>query len=216
MIIGSEIALPKDTAAQTEADVEAMLAFYKAHFDTVDLVKCEKCAAFLAFELTGPDGMGMSPNEIGKYVVPIGGNLQAHRVRLDEAPTGERMVGYQCGARVENPKYAKAKAKYDKEIEAYDAEYNKLGKKAEKDGVDAPSYDPPVLEQAPFMICGNDTRLGDAERGKVPVGATQITLSPFEKHRIAEEIRQDKKHKPSFKKQGHKKHFETFSVERIQ
>jgi len=79
-----------------EADVDQMIHFYRNHYDVVDVVRCEKCGEFLAFELMGGDPMGLQPNEIGKIVIPIGNHMLSHRVRLDEAPTGERMVGYQC------------------------------------------------------------------------------------------------------------------------
>lgn len=153
MIIGSQI--------EAKTDIEQMLAFYKNNFATVELVKCEDCKEFLAFELSGGDGMGMQTNELGKFIVPIGDHLLSHRVRLDEAPTGERMVGYQCD-------------------------------------------------------CGNDTRIAEIERGQVPIGIQRTSLSPFEKHQIAEEIRMDTKHKANYKKQGNKKFFESFSVEAIQ
>ena len=84
-------------SSQTDPkDVEQMLAFYKQHFAVVELVSCTECKSFLAFECMGGEGMGMAQNELGKYVIPIGDKLESHRVRLDEAPTGERMVGYQC------------------------------------------------------------------------------------------------------------------------
>lgn len=153
MIVGSQV--------ETQSDLEEMLQFYKNTFQSVELVKCDKCKNYLAFELSGGDGMGMQANELGKFVVPIGDKLLSYRVRLDEAPTGERMMGYQCA-------------------------------------------------------CGNDTRVSDVERGKVPVGLNRVSLSPFEKHKIAEDIRSDSKYKPKFKKSGDKKTFETFSVERIQ
>lgn len=79
-----------------EADVEQMLAFYKQQFAVVDLVSCSACKSFLAFECVGGESMGIAPNELGKFIIPIGEKLMSHRVRLDEAPTGERMVGYQC------------------------------------------------------------------------------------------------------------------------
>ncbi len=87
MILSSETA---------EANAQQMLEFYKQHFAVVDIVSCGKCHSFLAFECSGGDGMGIAPNELGKYIIPIGDKLQSHRVRLDEAPNGERMVGYQC------------------------------------------------------------------------------------------------------------------------
>lgn len=148
-------------SSQTDAnDAEQMLQFYKKNFATVDVVHCLKCESILAFECAGGDGMGIAPNEMGKYVIPVGDKLISHRVRLDETPTGERMVGYQCE-------------------------------------------------------CGNDTRIAEAERGMVPVGKFQSSLSPFEKHQIADKIRGDKKYKVKFKKQGNRKIMETFAVERV-
>lgn len=83
--------------SQTDAnDADQMLHFYKQHFAVVEVVSCSKCRSFLAFECSGGDGMGLAPNELGKFIIPIGNKLQSHRVRLDEAPNGERMVGYQC------------------------------------------------------------------------------------------------------------------------
>lgn len=79
-----------------ESDVEQMLAFYKQNFAVVEIVSCSACKNFLAFECSGGESMGMAQNELGKYIIPIGDKLMSHRVRLDEAPTGERMVGYQC------------------------------------------------------------------------------------------------------------------------
>lgn len=80
----------------SESDVEQMLHFYKQHFAVVEVVSCSACKSFLAFECMGGESMGMAQNELGKYIIPIGDKLLSHRVRLDEAPTGERMVGYQC------------------------------------------------------------------------------------------------------------------------
>ncbi len=88
MIISSDIT---DSANKTE-----MLEFYKGQFERVDIVICSKCKEELAVELMGGDPMGMSFNEVGKIVVPISQKLISHRVRLDEAPTGEPMIGYQC------------------------------------------------------------------------------------------------------------------------
>ena len=148
-------------SSQTDAnDVEQMLQFYKQHFAVVKVVSCSKCGEFLAFECAGGESMGIAPNELGEYVISIGDKLLSHRVRLDEAPTGERMMGYQCA-------------------------------------------------------CGNDTRIAEVEKGLVPVGSMQTSLSPFEKHQIRQEIQKDRKYKPGFKKQGNVKHFETFQVERI-
>jgi predicted GH43/DUF377 family glycosyl hydrolase len=88
MIITSDIS---ELASKTE-----MIDFYKGRFDHVDVVVCSKCKEQLALELMGGDPMGLSFNDVGKIVVPLSDKLISHRVRLDEAPTGEPMMGYQC------------------------------------------------------------------------------------------------------------------------
>jgi len=196
-------------------DAQQMLAFYKQHFAVVEIVSCSNCRAMLAFECTGGDGMGLQPNELGKYVIPIGNNLLSHRIRLDEAPTGERMVGYQCGNSVMNPDYPAAKAAHDKELAAYEKQYKKDVAAAKKNKESDPEYRPPVLTTPETVPCGNDTRIADVERGLVPVGPMQISLSPFEKHQIREQLTNNKSYKPDFRKVGNIKHFETFQVERV-
>lgn len=217
----------------TANDAQQMLEFYKQHFAVVEIVSCSKCASFLAIECSGGDGMGMQPNELGKYVIPIGENLLSSRVRLDEAATGERMVGYQCGAPVPNPVFPAVKREYDQNLADYEkkyaaelVKYQKDLKKAQAEQAKTPDvpldmpaeppYNPPVIPPIPEMIeCGNDTRISDVERGLVPVGSMQTSLSPFEKHQIREKILQNKSHKADFKKVGNIKHFESFQVERV-
>ena len=224
MILSSEVAT---------SDVNQMLEFYKQHFAVVELVSCMVCGANLAFECSGGmDTMGLMPNEIGKCIIPIGDALQSTRVRLDEAPTGERMMGYQCGNLIPNDAYPAALKKYEAELAEYQEEHrNKVARakkahakavaQAEKQKHDPPefiepAYYPPAKPSIPeFIECGNDTRIADVERGKVPVGRMQTALSPFEKHKIAEEIKKDRSYKPNFKKHGLVKQFETFKVERI-
>ena len=197
------------------ADAQQMLEFYKQHFAVVELVSCSHCGSMLAFECTGGDGMGLQPNELGKYIIPIGDNLLSSRVRLDEAPTGERMMGYQCGAIVANPAYASAKAAFDEELAAYEAQYKNDVAAAKKKKDQEPVYSPPVFNTPETIPCGNDTRISEIERGKVPVGRMQQALSPFEKHQIRAEILKDKSHKADFRKVGNIKHFESFQVERL-
>ena len=197
------------------ADAQQMLEFYKQHFAVVELVSCSNCGSMLAFECQGGDTMGLPVNELGKIIIPIGDALLSSRVRLDEAPTGERMMGYQCGAIVPNPVYAADKAAFDAEIAEYDAQYKKSVATAKKKKLDEPIYTPPIFTTPETIPCGNDTRISDIERGKVPVGKMQVSLSPFEKHQIREEIKKDRTHKPDFRKVGKIKHFETFQVERL-
>lgn len=221
--------LSSETSPQ---DAQQMLEFYKQHFAVVEIVSCKDCGSMLAFECSGGDGMGLAPNELGKYVIPIGDNLLSSRVRLDEAPTGEPMIGYQCGAQVDNPLYPMAVKQYEEDLAAYDAEYKKKEAQAEKDFkkvekaalkagdpvplYNPPFYDPPVMPKvSPTRECGNDTRISEVELGKVPVGRMQSALSPFEKHQIRQQIKADKKYKPNFKKVGNIKHFESFQVERV-
>ncbi|MFA5999217.1 MAG: hypothetical protein WC747_04330 [Candidatus Babeliales bacterium] len=220
-------------SSQTNAsDVEEMLQFYKQQFAVVEVVSCGKCGSFLAFECSGGESMGLAPNELGKYIIPIGDNLLSHRVRLDEAPTGERMVGYQCGALVPNPAYpiavadhqaavAAYEAQYPKDVAAYEKDFKKTVASMKKTGQPEPehlppAYNPPAMPPVAEQIeCGNDTRIAAVERGIVPVGGLQTTLSPFERHQIRERLRADRKHKPDFKKVGNIKHFESFQVERV-
>ena len=91
MIVGS------DLAADTQS-LDKAVAFYKAHYEVVDLVECTKCKTVLALELSGPTGepLGLAANEVGRSIIPVSGALLSSRIRLDEAPTGERMRGYQC------------------------------------------------------------------------------------------------------------------------
>lgn len=199
----------------TPTDAQQMLEFYKQHFAVVELVSCGKCGVMLAFECAGGDGMGLAQNELGKYVIPIGDKLLSHRVRLDEAPTGERMVGYQCGNIVPNPGYAAAKKNFEDDLAAYDKQYKKDVAAAKKKSEPEPSYLPPVFNTPEMIPCGNDTRIADVERGHVPVGPMQVATSPFEKHQIRQKIAQDKSYKADFRKVGNVKHFETFQVERV-
>lgn len=196
-------------------DAQQMLEFYKQNFAVVELVSCSNCGSMLAFECQGGDSMGLPVNELGKVIIPIGDALLSSRVRLDEAPTGERMMGYQCGAIVPNTAYAADKAAFDAELEKYDAQYKKDVATAKKKKIDEPTYTPPILTTPETIPCGNDTRISDIERGKVPVGKMQVSLSPFEKHQIREEIKKDRTYKPDFRKVGKIKHFETFQVERL-
>lgn len=91
MLIKSEI--------KYDQDIQDMLEFYRHNFDCVEVVKCEACGEFIAIMLSAPktgDYMGLTPNEIGKCVVDLGNRLMSSRVRLDHAPNGERMIGFQC------------------------------------------------------------------------------------------------------------------------
>lgn len=205
MIVSSEVA---------QTDVEQMLHFYRQKFAVVEVVSCNKCGVILAIQCEGGDPMGLAINEAGKIVIPVGENLLSSRVRLDEAPTGERMLGYQCGNIVPNPDYPAALEAHQAAVEAYDLDYHKRVKVAKKDGSVKPVYEAPVMTVPETIPCGNDTRIADVERGKVPVGQQRVSLTPFDKHNITEHIRKTK-HKPDFKKRGNIKTFETFQVERI-
>lgn len=208
------------------ADAQQMLEFYKQKFAVVELVSCSQCGSMLAFECQGGDTMGLPVNELGKVIIPIGDNLMSSRVRLDEAPTGERMMGYQCGAPVPNPAYPQAVQNHEAEVAEYEKRFKndvklfEADQKKVKKGAD-PIYSEPVHSppQMPLIsetvACGNDTRVSEIERGKVPVGSMQMSLSPFEKHQIREKIKEDRTYKPDFKKIGNIKHFESFQVERV-
>ena len=210
----------------TANDAQQMLEFYKQNFAVVEIVSCSQCGSALAFECQGGDTMGLPVNEIGKVIIPIGEALQSSRVRLDEAPTGERMMGYQCGAPVPNPDYPQAVKDHEAAVTEYEKRFKndvklfEADQKKVKKGASAvyaePIYSPPLMPNIPETVpCGNDTRVAEIERGKVPVGNMQISLSPFEKHQIRERIKEDRAYKADFKKIGNIKHFESFQVERV-
>lgn len=206
--------------SQTDAnDTEQMLVFYKNTFHSVEVVTCGSCGVFLAFEVAGSkngDNMGLQPNELGKFVIPIGEALLSHRVRLDETTDGHRMVGYQCGNLVPNPAYPAKLKEHESELAQYDKEHAKAVKKAKKDETAEPPYEPPAFTIPEHIECGNDTRISNEERGMVPTGGFQSSLSPFEKDKIRREIKANRKSRPNFRKVGLVKHFETFQVEKIQ
>lgn len=87
MIVSSDISTHNTTE---------MIDFYRGQFDVVEVVSCSKCKEQLALQLQGGDPMGMQMNELGKIMIPISEKLVSHRIRLDEAPNGEPMIGYQC------------------------------------------------------------------------------------------------------------------------
>lgn len=200
----------------TANDAQQMLEFYKQHFAVVEIVSCSKCGSMLAFECQGGDAMGLQVNEIGKVIIPIGDAMLSSRVRLDEAPTGERMMGYQCGVRVPNPAYPQVVKDHEAALAQYEIDFKKDVARAKKAKENEPVYQPPVMPAVSETIeCGNDTRIAEIERGEVPVGKMQVALSPFEKHQIREKIKADRTYKPDFKKIGNIKHFESFQVERV-
>lgn len=223
MIVSSEV---------STNDVEDMLLFYKQHFGVVDVVKCEECGAYLCFELEQPvaDWMGLQVNELGRAIVPIGNALQSSRVRLDKTPTGERMVGYQCGNMVPNPafdraekryaaQYSRAQKDHDKILDQYDKQHKAALKKLGP-GDEAPTYNPPAFVAPkqhgvpPVLECGNDSRLAEVERGRVPTGKSVVHLSPFEKAKIMKELNNG--YEADYTEVGNKKFYEKFSVERVQ
>lgn len=229
MILGTEV---------SANDVEEMTTFYKAHFSSVEVVRCNECMNFLCFELAGgADPMGMPIDADGKIRVNIGNYLMSYRIRLDETEDGQPMVGYQCGAPVPNPKWpmfkkhyeeelAKAEKNHKKTLAEYEKDYKKRVAEAKKKGVPAPSYLPPEMPQVflennepEFIECGNDTRIAEIERELVPTGNTLVQLTPFEKHKIKEQIRErlaDKRYKrPDFKQTRDTKKIETFSVAKV-
>lgn len=88
MILSSDIS--------TAQNIEEMIDFYKGQFEHVDVVACNKCKERLALIMMGGDPMGLQMNEYGQIIMPISAKLVSHRIRLDEAPTGEPMLGFQC------------------------------------------------------------------------------------------------------------------------
>lgn len=212
MLIKSEI--------ENEHDLEDMLTFYRHHFHKTEVVKCENCGSYIAIILgdskTG-DYLGLSPNEIGKCVIGLGNKLLSSRVRLDHAPNGERMMGFQCGCVVPNPAYAAAKASHDATVAEMRATFEKRVSEARKNKQEfSETFIEPTLDVSEFIPCGARTLLSSAETGQVPTSNVTTSLSPFEKHRIMKNIEENKDYKADFKQVGRKKTYDSkFTVEEI-
>ena len=87
-------------------EYDETVAYYKAHFDDVSLLKCGKCKETLGLQVTPrihtneqgvevPLSHGVPLDATGKGLVSMGTNLLSHRVRLDHHADGA-MIGYQC------------------------------------------------------------------------------------------------------------------------
>lgn len=90
--------ITSDLAQMDDKKTQDMIAFYGGYFAAVELVTCEDCDTDLCIELSGLVGEnpGIDLNPVGRAVIPLSAKLLSTRTRLDEAPTGEAMRGYQC------------------------------------------------------------------------------------------------------------------------
>lgn len=70
-------------------DPQAVLDYYKEHYDEVHILTCNECKADLAIEVRG-NVSGYVRNDYGFTVLPVGEKLLASRVRTDNS------MGYQC------------------------------------------------------------------------------------------------------------------------
>lgn len=207
MIVESHIA--------SEKDVEDMLAFYKNHFAELHILRCEKCGSYLAIVAKAEqETLGLHPNELGLIIIPIGDNLLSSRVRLDVAETGERMMGFECGAIIPNPDYPAALAQWEADCDKVKDAHAKAIKSLKKGEIE-PALQLPLFHTPEMIKCGNDSRLCAAEKGQVPVGSRVSHMTPFEKQKIMDNIAANKEYKPNFKHLGNKKHYDEFSLEKV-
>lgn len=137
---------------------EEALTYYTTNHKHVAIVSCSKCEKELALEVSAENGM--QGNARGMAVLPLSDDLLSSRVRLDETPEGEPMMGYRC-------------------------------------------------------ICGNDTRLSEAELHHEPKNGWGSDLLPHEAHKVKEAIKQCGEHKADYAAVASHRRYETFAHEVI-
>lgn len=144
-----------------------MIDFYKKSFAHVHAITCSNCGNTIALELSSPlsnDLLGLHPNSQGIIILPVDEKLLSSRVRLDG------MIGYQCGAIMQNPEYPKAKEDFDKILADYESNYKKQLVVNKKLSAPIPNYEPPIFMIPENILCGNDTRASEIEEAGSPTG----------------------------------------------
>lgn len=191
-----------------------IIEFYKRRYASVRTVKCDKCGTLLAVEVKPrPNEHGLKIDRRGVAVIPVDDSLLSSRVRLDERPDGQPMMGYQCGAKLPNPEYPKHKAEVDK----HNTRVEKIRARLEKDP-DAEltdeerSLQPRSITVPEFVLCLNDTRLSRAEKNHPPRNGWLTPLQPHEEHEVRTSIKLSGI-KPDFESKGNQRRYESFLQE---
>ena len=195
------------TPEATQHTPTVMIDFYKKHFAVIHAVTCKVCKNTLAIELSHPltnDVLGLKPHPNGIFVLPIDDKLMASRIRLDG------MMGYQCGALLQNPEYEPARKVYEKDLAAYETEYKQLREKAKAKTIDLPPYQPPRLLVPEMIRCGNDTRSFYIEEELSPAG----DFLPHQVAAIREKMQTSEWKAPISVKDG-REHRGSFVAERV-
>lgn len=109
---------------------DEQLKYYQDNYDEVRVVTCTECKSPLAFEVKGGrDNAGNPHHPEGFEVIPV--SYPDHPLKMalmSWRPRLDGLTGYECGAMIDNPDYAKAEAKAKELDEANKAEYAAIKK----------------------------------------------------------------------------------------
>lgn len=95
-----------------------LIDWYKQNCSEIDELYCGKCGNLLGIEVKhlkydANEFFKMRRHPEGKFVVAIGPSLLASRYRMDG------VMGYQCGALIDNPEYSKKNNKVPQKIRCF-------------------------------------------------------------------------------------------------
>lgn len=166
-----------------EDEVPQMLEYYKETAEEVEEVICTKCENTIAIEVKHKEHDSTryfnNPNLHwqGRFVVAVGSKLFGYRRRHDD------VMGYRCGAFIENPEYTKALKQFEKDHAKWEKFVEKQQKNPKLAGEPLPTE--PVMPNIPPEIpCGNESTMSQPELEAVSEAHLQqsvITQSDIQK-----------------------------------
>lgn len=129
------------------ANYDEQLKYYTERYDEVHVVSCNKCGSPLAFEVAGGVDMAVDHSHPdNRQVIPVsysdhpqGMALMSWRARLDG------VIGYQCGALMDNPDY-------DKEVKAIDKDFEATKKVIDDSNASAKDAHAKYVKQYPKLL----------------------------------------------------------------
>lgn len=152
-------------------ELPQMLEYYKDIADEVEEVVCTNCKNTIAVEIKHSQYDSTqyfnNPNLHwqGRFVVAVGNFLHGYRKRHDD------VMGYRCGAFIENPEYKPAMEKYLKDLKKYE---DQVAKYQEAEAKGKPIKEAPKLRQPklptvqPEIPCHNESTMSPVEIEAVP------------------------------------------------
>ncbi len=213
------LAKPKPQSHHQQ-ELQEVIDFYLRDpaYTEVHLVRCNNCNNPMCLEVLEPASVYkyQETHHQGRRRITLGfddapdGYLLSHRKRLDG------VMGYQCGAMVSNPRYAKQV----KEVTEFNAKAQTQSKKLY--GRDADSADLKTVTEPESIPCGNNTIISSHEKSYTRKGSGGQDylpqLEPHQEHQLRASLAR-MGHKPDIRKEfvGDKEitHHESFSIERL-